>query len=91
MSDHKTETQDSKSELDQIPEALLKKLWNHTGTGEHYQGFYLIYANKHGEPIIYARTQNPIVDIALRTAIEQMVDTGFDETFNEGDEGDGQQ
>lgn len=89
MSDPKLESQEQKPELDQIPEALLKKLWNHTGTGEHYQGFYLIYANKHGEPIIYARTQNAVVDMALRSAIESMVDHGIDETFDE--DGDGQQ
>jgi hypothetical protein len=88
MSDlSKKDGEKSEQNLDQIPEALLKKLWNHTGDGEHYQGFYLIYINKEGEPIINARAQNSATDIALRYAIERMVDDGIDETFDDEDSG----
>ncbi len=54
-----------------IPESLLEKLFELTGDADHSKGFILTYVNQSGKPMVYTRSQNQIVEMGLRKALEK--------------------
>lgn len=68
-----------------IPESLLSKLFDETGTAEgNGKGFFLFYVNNEGEPMFTARFENTSIRLALEKMTEMVVDSGFD-TNDESD------
>lgn len=54
-----------------IPEAMLQKLFEFSGDADHSKGFILAYVNQSGKPMIYTKSQNQIVEMGLRKALEK--------------------
>ena len=54
-----------------IPEALLERLFEFSGTAEHSKGFVLAFVTQEGKPLVYTKTQNQIVEMGLRKALEK--------------------
>lgn len=54
-----------------IPEAMLEKLFEFTGDADHSKGFILAYVDQQGKPMVYTRSQNQIIEMGLRKALEK--------------------
>jgi len=54
-----------------IPEAMLQKLFEFTGDADHSKGFILAYVDQEGKPMVYTRSQNQIIEMGLRKALEK--------------------
>jgi hypothetical protein len=54
-----------------LPEAMLQKLFDFSGDADHSKGFILAYVNQSGKPMIYTKSQNQIVEMGLRKALEK--------------------
>ena len=54
-----------------IPEAMLQKLFEFSGDADHSKGFILAYVDQSGKPMIYTKSQNQIIKMALRKALEK--------------------
>ena len=54
-----------------IPEAMLEKLFEFSGDADHSKGFILAYVNQSGKPMVYTRSQNQIIEMGLRKALEK--------------------
>lgn len=58
-----------------IPESLLSKLFDATGTASGgNKGFILISVNDKGDPTLLSRVENSTVHFALRRAMEIFLD-----------------
>ncbi len=55
----------------QLPESLLEKLFELTGDADHSKGFILAYVDQHGNPMIYTRSQNQIIEMGLHKSLEK--------------------
>ena len=54
-----------------IPEAMLEKLFEFTGDVDHSKGFIQAYVDQQGKPMVYTRSQNQIIEMGLRKALEK--------------------
>ena len=54
-----------------IPESMLSKLFEFTGDADHSKGFILAYVDQDGKPMVYTRSQNQIIEMGLRKALEK--------------------
>jgi len=54
-----------------LPEELLEQLYEFSGNGDHSKGFFLTFVAQNGTPVIFSKTENPIIEMGLRKAIEQ--------------------
>jgi hypothetical protein len=54
-----------------IPEGMLTQLFEFTGDVDHSKGFILAFVTHKGKPLVYTRTQNQIVEMGLRKALEK--------------------
>ena len=54
-----------------LPEAFLDQLFEFSGSTEGNRGFLLTFVNQKGDPMIYSRSDNAIIDMGLRKAIEK--------------------
>jgi hypothetical protein len=54
-----------------IPEAMLQKLFDFSGDADHSKGFILAYVDQNGKPMIYTKSQNQIIEMGLRKALEK--------------------
>lgn len=55
----------------QLPDSLLEKIFELTGDADHNKGFMLTYVDQHGNPMVYTRCQNQIIEMGLRKAAEK--------------------
>lgn len=69
----------------QIPQDLLDKLFEFTGSGtESSKGFLMAYTDQNGAPMIFCRAGSQIVEMGIRKALEKYlieienIDTPFD-------------
>lgn len=69
----------------QIPQSLLEKLYEFTGSGaEASKGFLMAYTDQNGSPMIFCRAGSQIVEMGIRKALEKYlieienVDAPFD-------------
>lgn len=69
----------------QIPQNLLEKLYEFTGSGsESSKGFLMAYTDQNGAPMIFCRAGSQIVEMGIRKALEKYlieienVDAPFD-------------
>lgn len=54
-----------------LPESFLEQLFDFSGSTDGNRGFMLAFVNQDGEPMIYSKTDNQIIDLGLRKAIEK--------------------
>ena len=62
-----------------IPESMLQKLFEFSGDADHSKGFILAYVDQNGKPMIYTKSQNQIIEMGLRKALEKYL-IGLEET-----------
>lgn len=84
MEDDSDDLEDGKPS---IPESLLAKLFDATGTKEGSQrGYFLFFINDQGEPFVTSRYENTAVQFALEKAMDiHHENTGFSVNFGEED------
>ena len=54
-----------------LPERLLDQLYEFSGNGDHSKGFLLIFVGQNWSPLIYTKTENQIIEMGLRKAVEE--------------------
>ena len=54
-----------------VPETLLDQLFEFSGDADHSKGFILAFVTQEGKPLVYTKTQNQIVEMGLRKALEK--------------------
>lgn len=55
----------------QLPDSILERLFDLTGETDHNKGFILAYVDQAGNPMVYTRCQNQIIEMGLRKSIEK--------------------
>lgn len=55
----------------QLPDSLLDKLFDLTGDVDNSKGFILAYVDQDGNPMVYTRCQNQIIEMGLRKSVEK--------------------
>ena len=70
-----------------LPESFLKQLFDFSGSSDGNRGFILAFVNQDGSPMVYTKTDNEIIDMGLRKALEKyIIQTEESELYNRGDE-----
>lgn len=54
-----------------LPHTFLEQLFEFSGSTDGNRGFVLAFVNQDGEPMIYTKADNQIVDLGLRKAMEK--------------------
>ena len=54
-----------------LPQGLLHQLFELSGDAEHSKGFILAFVTQEGKPLVFTKTQNQIVEMGLRKALEK--------------------
>lgn len=57
-----------------LPEELLAKLYELTGSGNSFKGFILAYCNEDGTPVIYTSTDSAITESGLIKCLQDYAD-----------------
>lgn len=69
-----------------LPESFLKQLFEFSGSTEGNRGFLLAFVNQEGSPMVYTKTDNQIIEMGLRKAIEKyIIESEESEMFNNRD------
>jgi hypothetical protein len=56
-----------------LPPKLINQLYEFSGNTEGTRGFLLLHINQEGRPVIYFKTDNQIIELGLRKALEQFI------------------
>lgn len=54
-----------------LPEEFLTKIFELSGSTEGNRGFVLAFVNHRGDPIVYTKADNQIIEMGLRKALEK--------------------
>jgi len=54
-----------------FPERFLEQIFEFSGSTDGNKGFLLAFVNQDGSPMIYTRTDNQIIEMGLRKALEK--------------------
>jgi hypothetical protein len=54
-----------------IPSGFVEKLYEISGDSDKYKGLIMIAANEDGDPIVYAKFDSTITELALTKALSQ--------------------
>ena len=54
-----------------LPESFLEQLFEFSGSTDGNRGFVLAFVNQDGEPMVYTKADNQIIDLGLRKALEK--------------------
>ncbi len=54
-----------------FPEAFLEQLFEFSGSTDGNKGFLLAFVNQDGSPMVFTRTDNQIIEMGLRKALEK--------------------
>lgn len=54
-----------------MPQSILDKLFDLSGDANGSKGFILAFVDQEGKPIVFTKSQNQIIDLGLRKALEQ--------------------
>ena len=69
-----------------LPDSFLNRLFEFSGSTEGNRGFVLTFVNQQGEPMIYTKADNQIIEMGLRKALEKyLLDSEEAESFNGND------
>tara|TARA_B100000242_G_scaffold285338_1_gene249691 strand:- start:626 stop:907 length:282 start_codon:yes stop_codon:yes gene_type:complete len=58
----------------QLPENIIRQLFEFTGSTNGDSGFILSFVNQDGLPSVITKAQSPIVEMGLRKALEQYLE-----------------
>ncbi len=58
----------------QVPESFLDKLHEFSGSSDGNRGFILAMVSQSGRPVVLSKTDNQVVDMGLRKALEIYLD-----------------
>jgi len=64
-----------------LPPGLLQQLFDLSGDADHSKGFILAFVTQDGKPLVFTKTQNQIVEMGLRKALEKYL-IGVEEAEN---------
>jgi hypothetical protein len=64
-----------------LPQGLLGQLFDFSGDADHSKGFILAFVTQEGKPLVFTKTQNQIVEMGLRKALEKYL-IGVEEAEN---------
>ena len=53
-----------------MPDSILEKIFDLSGDANQSKGFILAFVDQDGKPIVFTRTQNQIIEMGLRKALE---------------------
>ena len=56
-----------------LPEQFLDQIFEFSGSADGNKGFLLAFVNQQGSPVIYTRTDNQIIEMGLRKALEKFL------------------
>jgi len=66
-----------------LPESFLAQLFELSGSTEGNRGFVLGFVNHRGEPMVYTKADNQIIEMGLRKALEKyLIDSEEADHFN---------
>ncbi len=66
-----------------LPEAFLSQLFELSGSTDGNRGFVLAFVNHKGEPMVYTKADNQIIEMGLRKALEKyLIDSEEADHFN---------
>jgi hypothetical protein len=69
-----------------MPDSILERIFDLSGDANQSKGFILAFVDQDGKPIVFTRTQNQIIEMGLRKALENyLIET---EDFYDGFLGD---
>lgn len=54
-----------------LPQSFLEQLFDFSGSTDGNKGFVLAFVNQEGAPMIYSKSDNQIVEMGLRKALEK--------------------
>lgn len=54
-----------------IPESILEEIYELTGDSASNRGFLLACVGQDGRPFIYTRSENQVIDMGIRKAVEE--------------------
>lgn len=61
-----------------VPENFLKQIYEFSGGAENYKGMILIMCNEKGEPNIYTQYDSSVVELGLKSALFNFLDTNVE-------------
>lgn len=69
-----------------LPKSFLDQLFEFSGSSDGNKGYILAFVNQEGAPMIYTKTDNRIVEMGLRKAVEKyIIESEETELFNNSD------
>lgn len=54
-----------------FPKSFLEQIFEFSGSTEGNRGFALVFVNQDGAPMIYSKSDNQIIELGLRKAMEK--------------------
>lgn len=57
-----------------MPESILEKLFELSGDENQSKGFIVAFVDQTGKPIVFTKTQNQIIEMGLRKALERYLE-----------------
>lgn len=54
-----------------LPQSFLEQLFEFSGYTDGNRGFVLTFVNQNGSPMVYSRSDNQIIELGLRKAMEK--------------------
>lgn len=70
-----------------LPESFLQQLFDFSGSTDGNRGFLLAFVNQDGSPMIYTKSDNEIVQMGLRKALEKyIIQSEESEFYNKGND-----
>ena len=57
-----------------LPPKFIEELYELTGAGSAYKGFFLAIVDEDGDPSIYFKHDTKIVELGLRAAIKKFIE-----------------
>lgn len=64
-----------------MPESILEKLFELSGDENQSKGFIVAFVDQTGKPIVFTKTQNQIIEMGLRKALERYLDESESANF----------
>lgn len=56
-----------------LPKSFLEQIFDFSGSTDGNKGFVLAFVNHDGAPVVYTKSDNKIVEMGLRKALEKYI------------------
>jgi len=67
------DSEDFPMENFRLPESFLEQLFEFSGSTDGNRGILLAFVNQDGSPLIYSKSDNQIIEMGLRKAVEKFL------------------